>query len=289
MIPVYPSFYASFQCRADACRHSCCKGWEIDIDDDTANYYHTLSGALGDEIRSNMTVEDGVAHFILRPNGNCPLLLENGLCRLILSEGEDALCDICALHPRFFEEFEGYELYGLGLSCEEVCDLLLSSPLSFFVGASKDPVSLSDLLSIFNLPCSADQLSFHPDLTESHVSRLLELFAETEPINSEWTALMHRLRSCGISSKDMELVQRAELDMPLFNKLYQYTLYRHLEHLVTVPFSQLVSFAKINTEFILLEYLLLGSDPEWIRSWSEQIEYSQQNTELLLSQSSMLP
>ena len=30
-----PDFYDRFRCRAAACRHSCCKGWEIDIDENT--------------------------------------------------------------------------------------------------------------------------------------------------------------------------------------------------------------------------------------------------------------
>ena len=42
MHTVIPSFYPDFQCRASRCRHSCCKGWEIDIDEDTAEKYRTM-------------------------------------------------------------------------------------------------------------------------------------------------------------------------------------------------------------------------------------------------------
>ena len=31
-----PKYYTEFSCIADRCRHSCCIGWEIDIDADTA-------------------------------------------------------------------------------------------------------------------------------------------------------------------------------------------------------------------------------------------------------------
>ena len=34
MHAILPSFYPDFQCRANNCRHSCCKGWEIDIDEE---------------------------------------------------------------------------------------------------------------------------------------------------------------------------------------------------------------------------------------------------------------
>ena len=31
-----PEFYPAFRCRAGTCRHSCCRGWEIDVDDTSA-------------------------------------------------------------------------------------------------------------------------------------------------------------------------------------------------------------------------------------------------------------
>ena len=32
MLTVRPDFYDDFHCLASACRHSCCVGWEIDVD-----------------------------------------------------------------------------------------------------------------------------------------------------------------------------------------------------------------------------------------------------------------
>ena len=116
MHTVIPSFYPDFQCRASRCRHSCCKGWEIDIDEDTAEKYRTMTGPMSEEIRSHIIEENDTTHFVLNSDGNCPMLREDGLCRLILARGEDDLCDICALHPRFFEDCGEYELWGLGLS-----------------------------------------------------------------------------------------------------------------------------------------------------------------------------
>ena len=42
----YPSYYHRFSCIAAACPDSCCKEWEVDLDDATAAYYRSLSGAL---------------------------------------------------------------------------------------------------------------------------------------------------------------------------------------------------------------------------------------------------
>ena len=35
MLYVRPDFYDDFHCLAAACRHSCCVGWEIDVDEDS--------------------------------------------------------------------------------------------------------------------------------------------------------------------------------------------------------------------------------------------------------------
>ena len=129
---IKPDFYDDFRCIASACRHSCCAGWEIDIDEDTADYYAELSGAIGGELRAHISAEPE-PHFVMTEDGRCPFLCGDGLCRLILTLGEDALCDICAEHPRFYNFTGGREESGLGLCCEEVVRLLYSSdaPIGF--------------------------------------------------------------------------------------------------------------------------------------------------------------
>ena len=51
MLSVRPDFYDDFHCLASSCRHSCCVGWEIDVDEDTLQYYQRIPGELGDELR----------------------------------------------------------------------------------------------------------------------------------------------------------------------------------------------------------------------------------------------
>lgn len=47
MISILPQGFNDFHCKAGACRHTCCQKWEIDIDDDTADYYRGLKTPLG--------------------------------------------------------------------------------------------------------------------------------------------------------------------------------------------------------------------------------------------------
>ena len=51
MILRVPSYYKEFRCTADRCADSCCIGWELDIDEDTAAYYEQVKGAFGDRLR----------------------------------------------------------------------------------------------------------------------------------------------------------------------------------------------------------------------------------------------
>ena len=126
-----PAYTAGFQCIAGKCRHSCCIGWEIDIDDDSLQRFQNVSGELGRKLAScialpDETSEESTAHFILDEKERCPFLTSKNLCELILTLGEDSLCDICREHPRFYNTLSDRMEMGLGLCCEEAARLLLS-------------------------------------------------------------------------------------------------------------------------------------------------------------------
>lgn len=125
---VYPDYYPQFRCIADQCRHNCCIGWEIDIDYATMNKYRRMKGEMGDRVRSCIKEEGITGSFILTEDDRCPLLNENGLCDLISVQGEKALCQICADHPRFRNRLTDREETGLGLCCEAACRLILDHP-----------------------------------------------------------------------------------------------------------------------------------------------------------------
>ncbi|MBR1812927.1 MAG: flagellin lysine-N-methylase [Lachnospiraceae bacterium] len=116
-------YYDAFACLADACKHSCCVDWEIDIDEDSWDYYDTVDGPFGDRLRAcRQTGED--RSFILRPDGRCPFLNDNGLCDLITELGEESLCEVCTEYPRFTVEYRDVREKSLSVSCEEAGRLL---------------------------------------------------------------------------------------------------------------------------------------------------------------------
>ena len=127
-----PNYYTSFSCIADRCRHSCCVGWEIDIDEDSLEYYRSIAGEFGKRLRDHIEETEDGAHFCLDADERCPFLNDCGLCDLYATLGEEALCQICTDHPRFRNEFSCRTEIGVGLCCEAAAKLILeqSEPLS---------------------------------------------------------------------------------------------------------------------------------------------------------------
>ena len=118
-----PSYCRDFICIADRCSDSCCIGWEIDIDEKTAEYYMSSGGEFGERLKNGIATGDTYS-FKLQ-NERCPFLNEKNLCDIILNLGEDKLCHICTEHPRFYEWFKGITEGGIGLCCEAAAELIL--------------------------------------------------------------------------------------------------------------------------------------------------------------------
>ena len=126
-----PNYYTQFSCIADRCRHSCCIGWEIDIDPKTYASYQKVDGDFGERLRRGMALEENTPHFRLTKEERCPFLNPNNLCDIILHLGEDALCQICTDHPRFRNFFDSREELGLGLCCEAAAALIVTQKEPF--------------------------------------------------------------------------------------------------------------------------------------------------------------
>lgn len=128
-----PGYYSSFRCIASACKHSCCVGWEIDVDREALTRYETVKGPLALRLRDCIDREAAPPCFILTEGERCPFLNQNGLCDLITELGEDFLCQICADHPRFRNVLPDRVELGLGLCCEAAAVLILGQNEPFSV------------------------------------------------------------------------------------------------------------------------------------------------------------
>ena len=117
--------YNRFRCIADKCEDSCCKEWEVDVDAESAAFYRSLEGDLGDRLRQVLKTEDG-ASFMVLEQGRCPMWRQDGLCRIQAELGHDALCQVCQEYPRLIMDYGDFAEWGLEMSCPEAARLLFA-------------------------------------------------------------------------------------------------------------------------------------------------------------------
>ena len=269
-----PEFYPAFRCRAGACRHSCCRGWEIDVDDTSARRYQETPGALGDALRAALFADDGGWHFRLDGEARCPLLQPDGLCRLIREAGEEDLCDICALHPRFFQELGEDELWGLGLSCEAAAELLLGrAELRFTCGETGEETDLPGLLGRLGLSVPPGLLRYAPRLDEARRRELLRRFAATEPIDDQWPRELEALAAAPLPER---------VEAGAYQRVYEYLSFRQIERLEDFGAAAVADYAAAMTDLLALWDAQAPDTAGHLRRLSEQIEYSTENVERVL-------
>lgn len=122
-----PSYYRDFQCLAAQCPDSCCKEWEVQVDEKSAAYYRSLEGALGERLRAVMRDDPEWGTVMINEQGRCPMWRQDGLCRIQAELGHEALCKTCRDFPRLCHDYGSFRELGLELSCPEAARLILSS------------------------------------------------------------------------------------------------------------------------------------------------------------------
>lgn len=126
MKQIKPSYFDSFHCIAGACPDSCCKEWDIQVDEQSAAFYRSLPGALGVRLRQVLRTENGETIMSIE-SGRCPMWREDGLCRIQAELGEAALCETCRDFPRLTHDYGDFQELGLELSCPEAARLILEN------------------------------------------------------------------------------------------------------------------------------------------------------------------
>ena len=305
---IAPDYYREFRCIADKCRHSCCIGWEIDIDPATREKYRRVPGDFG--ARLNASIADGeVSSFRLGEGERCPMLNPNGLCDLITELGEESLCQICADHPRFRSFFSGRTEIGLGLCCEEAARLILTQeqPMRLVMLEDDDVTGASPNDEEAALLALRDELiDLLQDRTrplEDRLDALLDavdfaipardwaaVYRSLERLDPAWDAALDALDARGLSPKG----SRGRSESPLaaldtaFEQFCVYLLYRHLPGaLEDDDIPGRVAFCVLSTRVLTAlcaakEGCNMADLINFARMYSAEIEYSEDNIATLL-------
>ncbi len=316
-----PCYYDNFTCTADKCADNCCIGWEICIDTETDSFYKSIDGDFGRCLKENITDGDEPS-FIL--NGErCPFLNKNNLCDIIINLGENALCQICRDHPRWFEWYGNEKEGGIGLSCEEGARLILTEDGfgDYFEGMiDEEPDEDFDedayhfLLTvrdnIFDVLCE-EKLSFTEkadcilDLCSEAEARLndcekeeispfdfnnelqkaLAVLEKTEPINEKWTNEFEHLKASTIALKPDEDEEK------YLTRLFAYFVWRYfLTAVFDYCVTEKIRFALFSVTVISALYNSgkKKSFESLLKSavlYSKQMEYSSKNIDIFYSMS----
>lgn len=124
----YPAYLEEFRCVASACPDSCCKEWEVLVDEDTAQTYLDLPGALGEDLRRHLCRDEAGEWYLKITGGRCPMWRADGLCRIQANLGHDALCETCREFPRLTHDYGDFVERGLELGCPEAARMIFENP-----------------------------------------------------------------------------------------------------------------------------------------------------------------
>lgn len=121
------SGFDAFRCMAAACPDSCCVGWDVVIDDESASRYRAMDTQLGRKLRGCMRVDEDGDTVFESVGGRCPFWQADHLCEIQRLCGEAALSVTCARFPRIVQEYDDFTERCLSLSCPEAARLTLSA------------------------------------------------------------------------------------------------------------------------------------------------------------------
>lgn len=282
-----PSYYDSFSCIADRCRHNCCIGWEIDIDEDTLEEYVNCKTEFGRRLKKNISL-DGDAHFILGENERCPFLNKDNLCDIIINMGEGSLCQICSDHPRFVNDFFDREETGIGMCCEEAARIILSYPEKVcLVGESGQEDRI-----VYLRDMTIEMLQNRGKTIDERIENVLktfklqlpkkdwvEVFKRLERLDEKWSERLKTLKRDGTAFSE-------DWSVP-FEQILVYFVYRHMSGgFYDKRYNERILFSVLSFYMIREMFRRSSENMESLidicRMYSSEIEYSEDNVEELL-------
>lgn len=123
------SICEEFQCTGAKCPASCCRGWQVPIDEEMYIKYLSEKGLFGTILRCLIAKKEDIVSFRNTFRG-CPFWGADQLCTLQKRHGTQYMPLVCIQFPR--------QLYNLGFFCEETLYLACPEAARLFLKAVAD-------------------------------------------------------------------------------------------------------------------------------------------------------
>ncbi len=127
-----PRYYADFHCIGNDCPDNCCYGWRIDWkkeEVDKLKSAENCSSELSELIEKSFVpnqMMEGMYQIDFNEQNRCPLLTEDGLCRIQRELGVEYMSSTCMVYPRGYFS-AGQTIYCIcQSSCREVMRRLVN-------------------------------------------------------------------------------------------------------------------------------------------------------------------
>ena len=296
---IYPTYYKKFKCIANECPDSCCKDWDVVVDEESECFYNSVNTEFGEKIRSlTVTDNDGDRIFVAQ-NGKCPFWNKDMLCDIYINLGEEHLCETCKNFPRITQDYTDFVEHTLSLACPEGARLILEeendySEFDNFI------YNESDKLMDFLLKARAKtskifkdrKLSFAQRLKEalrynkdiqnsldeisesesvSDLSYIFELHNKLEIMSNEWKEIL-----ASASKNEPDTNHDVE-----FERLALYYIYRYYLNAID-SYNVLSTIKRIACAYIVLSRCELERDcTRLMQLYSKEVEHSYENSEML--------
>ena len=308
MFVTKPNRDADFRCLASACPDTCCAGWEIVVDDVSADRFRAMEDAMGKRLQQALLTVDGETQLKRHPDGRCLLLNERNLCDLYAMYGEGALCRTCRLHPRFVADYGARREVMPGLSCPAWIETFLLDPekVTFVTEETDDPIEYTDIDAawFFRLSrtraAALDMVQDRSLTIEERMRRLLAMaqeldreeeeacpqkdtlpayrkkLASLEILTPQWRELLHQKGGTAYPEEELS---------PLLEKVLVYDVFRFFLHGVydgrALPWAKYAVFHALILRHLSRHCASKIELCEVIRLYSKEIEHNAENIESL--------
>lgn len=292
---ITPSFYKDFRCIAGDCPDSCCQGWEVDADEESLEFYKTLTGEIRNKIDSVLDKDEfGNTIFRLADKKRCPFLNRKNLCDMHIAIGGEHTPYTCRTFPRFINDFGGTREMGISFSCPVASEMMwnLKEPFDFVFEMNELPPSLNDIDAelyfkllnarnkaysiiknnempikerLVNLLMFGEQLQKEIcDYNENGThTPFFDVFLNPEVINNEWV------------EKVKNHCEKPDFpDNKICENIAMYFLFRYF--LTAVDDKDVLSKIKMAVIGVLIPSYF-GNDAWTIHLWSKETEHSDAN------------
>ena len=296
---IYPTYYKKFKCIANECPDSCCKDWDVVVDEESESFYNSVNTEFGEKIRSlTVTDNDGDRIFVSQ-NGKCPFWNKDMLCDIYINLGEEHLCETCKNFPRITQDYTDFVEHTLSLACPEGARLILEeendySEFDNFI------YNESDKLMDFLLKARAKTSKIFKDRKLSFAQRLKEALRYNKDIQnsldeifesesvSDLSYIFEFHNKLEIMSNEWkEILASASKNEPdtnhdvEFERLALYYIYRYYLNAID-SYNVLSTIKRIACAYIVLSRCELERDcTRLMQLYSKEVEHSYENSEML--------